>query len=207
MKLLLIESQTFCEEERFPDDVLVTENKMVMFFVKRVLNWALCTNWWKWDLRGLNGEEIQQCLSYNAVEFYCSFIIDLWWYQSSSEINPHLQLQGVKLKALLKNQHQKEFVWKKTQYVNCSAGTLMNDYDSVTIQNVVWAGWINWITMKQIDSQFIESHFCMAVDFLFSHTMLLCSEHCCDVQLLDFFSLKLKNMRLTPCKAMIMILN
>ena len=46
-KLLLIESQAFCEEERFPDGVLVTEDKMVMFFVKRVLNQALHMNWQK----------------------------------------------------------------------------------------------------------------------------------------------------------------
>ena len=61
--------------------------------------------------------------------------------------------------------------------------------------------------MKQIDSQSIKSHFHMAVDFLFGHTMLLHSEHHYDVQLPDFFSLELKNMGPTLCKAMIMILN
>ena len=142
-KLLLIESQAFCEEERFPDGVLVTEDKMVMFFVERVLNQALRTNWRKRDLRGLNGEEIQQCLLYNAVESYCSSIIDLWQYQSSSRINPHLQLRGAKLKALLKDQHQKEFIQKKTQYVDHGASTLMDGYDLVTMQNIIQAGWTN----------------------------------------------------------------
>ena len=206
-KLLLIESQAFCEEERFPDGVLVTEDKMVMFLAERVLNRPLRTNWRKRDLRGLNGEEIQQRLSYNAVESYCSSIIDLWRYQSSSGINPHPQPRGAKLKALLKDRHQKEFVRKKTQYVDRGAGTLMDGYDSVAMQNVVRAGWTNWTTMKRIDSQSIESHLRTAVDFLFGHTMLLRSEHRRDVQLPDLFSLELKNMGPTPCKAMIMILN
>ena len=83
----------------------------------------------------------------------------------------------------------------------------MDGYDLVAMQNVIRAGWTNWTTMKQIDSQSIKSHLCTAVDFLFGHTMLLHSEHHHDVQLLDLFSLELKNMGPTPCKAMIMILN
>ena len=43
-KLLLIENQAFCEEERFPDDVLVTENKMIMFFTKKILNQSFYIN-------------------------------------------------------------------------------------------------------------------------------------------------------------------
>ncbi|KAJ5085702.1 short-chain dehydrogenase [Penicillium argentinense] len=105
-----------------------------------------------------------------------------------------------------------------TQYINAIVdlwklqkiiGTLQDWYSKDKIKDFVRYCWQGWRTkdLRHRKRQAQESYLRTAVDFLFSHNMLLLGESRRQLQFPDLFTISLPNEGPTPCWPMIMIMN
>ena len=83
---------------------------------------------------------------------------------------------------------------------------MQNGYAKHKMIDVVCKCWTTWC-FKQQTANAVESYYYMAVDFLFSYSMLMCGENLQFLEFPDLFVLLLKNEGPIPCNAMILILS
>jgi hypothetical protein len=109
----------------------------------------------------------------------------------------------------LENRVRQESKRKRAEYLDRTAGILQDGYSKDKIKEFVrycWQGWRGKDTKsRKLEAQ--ESYLRTAVDFLFSHNMLLRGESRRLVELPDLFTIPLSNEGPTPCSPMIMIMN
>jgi Centromere DNA-binding protein complex CBF3 subunit, domain 2/Transcriptional activator of glycolytic enzymes len=199
--------QDWCKERGFADGTLVHENKLIMFLRLQVLDRELRLSHHKRARTMADGTSIKQTLGRSAIKGYVNAIISLWEYQSSAGQNLHPHPRGTKLKALLKNKERQETVRKREQFVDRGVGTMLDGYNEKDMVNIVRACWTEFSSQKHYTSTSVESWLRTAVDFLFSHNMLLRGESRRYAEFADLFTISLKNEGPTPCPAMILIMD
>jgi hypothetical protein len=155
-----------------------------------------------------DGKEIRQTLGRSAVRGYVSAVVDLWSFQKSSGSNSHPNPRGEGLNAILGAHTRREHVRKRAQFVDRAAGTLQEGYTEEKMLDIVRACWVGSQDRARRGQhrQSIESHLRTAVDFLFSHNMLLRSESRLGAEFADLFTLPLPNEGPTPCSAMFFLM-
>jgi Centromere DNA-binding protein complex CBF3 subunit, domain 2 len=178
-----------------------------MFLRLQVLHRELRTSHHKRARMMNDGTVIKQTLGKSAVKTYVNAIISLWEYQSSAGQNLHSHPRGMKLKALLKNKERQETVRKREQFVDRGVRTMLDGYNERDMVNIVRACWTEFSSQKQSSPALIEAWLRTAVDFLFSHNILLRGESRRHAELADLFTISLKNEGPTPCPAMILIMD
>jgi Centromere DNA-binding protein complex CBF3 subunit, domain 2 len=85
--------------------------------------------------------------------------------------------------------------------------TMLDGYNEKDIVNIIRACWTEFSSQKHYTSTSVESWLHTAVDFLFSHNMLLRGESRRYAEFADLFTISLKNEGPTPCPAMILIMD
>lgn len=178
-----------------------------MFLKVQVLDRELRTSRYKRTRTMEDGTVIKQTLGKSAIKGYVSALISLWEYQSSAGQNLHPHPRGPKLKALLKNRDRQETERKKKQFTDRGMGTLLDGYNETDMVNIVRACWTKFSSQKHYSPASVEAWLRTAVDFLFSHNMLLRGESRRHIELADLFTIPLKNEGPTPCPVMILIMD
>ncbi|KAJ5110851.1 short-chain dehydrogenase [Penicillium argentinense] len=201
--------QSFCKKQGFPDGELVTEKKLVYFLDTEVLNRPLRSSQYKKDRTRPDGSKVEQTLGSNSITQYINAIVDLWKFQKSIGTNSFPNPRGYAVSALMTGRLHKESERKREQYLDRAAGTLQDGYSKDKIKDFVRYCWQGWRTkdLKHRKPQAQESYLRTAVDFLFSHNMLLRGESRRQLQFPDLFTISLPNEGPTPCWPMIMIMN
>ena len=188
------------------DGQLVTQQKLILFLQKEVLSRGLRNSRWSRKRETRDGKDIVQTLAYSTVEGYVSAIVNLWRYQVACGDNHHPNPCGPLLQAILEDRSFKEDVWRKAEYVDRGANTMQDGYAEREMIDVVRKCWTAWRS-KQQTANAVEPYHRTAVDFLFSHSMLMRGENLRFLEFPDLFVLPLKNEGPTPCNAMILILS
>ncbi|KAJ5449533.1 short-chain dehydrogenase [Penicillium daleae] len=203
------EWQSFCKNQGFPDGELVTEKQLVYFLDTEVLNRPLRSCQYKKDRTRPDGSTVEQTLGTNSITQYINAIVDLWTFQKSIGTNSFPNPRGYAVSALMTGRLHKESERKREKYLDRVAGTLQDGYSKDKIKDFVRYCWHGWrtIDLKHRKPQAQESYLRTAVDFLFSHNMLLRGESCRRLQFPDLFTISLPNEGSTPCWPMIMIMN
>lgn len=135
--------------------------------------------------------------------------MDLWKFQKSIGTNSFPNPRGYAVSALMAGRLHKESERKREQYLDRAAGTLQDGYSRDKIKDFVRYCWQGWRTkdLKHRKPQAQKSYLRTAVDFLFSHNMLLRGESRRQLQFPNLFTISLPNEGPTPCWPMIMIMN
>jgi hypothetical protein len=147
------------------------------------------------------------------VEGEVSAIMSLWNFQYSSPSCPVKEppVRSEALKLLLRSNLAKEASRKKEEFEDRALGTLQDGYNMEQMADVIRFCWEGWEAAdddpKRLLPVTIESHLCTAVDFLFSHTMLLRGENICAAQLPNLFSMELEHEGPMACPMIFMIMN
>jgi Centromere DNA-binding protein complex CBF3 subunit, domain 2 len=178
-----------------------------MFLRLQVLSREIRTSHYKRARTLDDGTMVKQTLGRSAIKSYINAIVSLWEYQSSAGQNLHPHPRGTKLKALLKHKERQETVRRREQFVDRGIGTLLDGYNEKDIVNIVRACWTTPLTQRSHSGASVEPWLRTAVDFLFSHNMLLRGESRRHAELADLFTISLKNEGPTPCPAMILIMS
>ncbi|KAJ5142583.1 short-chain dehydrogenase [Penicillium bovifimosum] len=203
------EWQSFCKNQGFPDGELVTEKKLVYFLDTEVLNRPLRSCHHKKDRTRQDRSKVAQTLGTNSITQYVSAIVDLWKFQKSIGTNSSPNPRGYTGSALMTGRLHKESERKREQYLDRAAGTLQDGYSRDKIKDFIRYCWQGWRSkdLKHRKPQAQESYLRTAVDFLFSHNMLLRGESRRCLQFPDLFTISMPNEGPTPCWPMIMIMD
>lgn len=207
--LIVFFCQEFCQQKGFSDGPSVTEQKLIYFLDDCVLHRTIHSSRYKKDRTRLDGTDIQQTLGTETIKQYITAIVDLWSFQKSIGTNNHPNPRGCALKAVLDGRRRQESKRKREQYLDRAANTLQDGYDKDKLKAFVrfcWEGW-RQTDGKNRKPQAQESYLRTAVDFLFSHNMLLRGEARRQLELPDIFTIPLSNEGPTPCWPMILMMN
>jgi hypothetical protein len=200
------EFMDFCTTEGFSDGYLVTEKKLVYFLDTQVLNRPLRGSRYLKSRTDIEGSSIVQTLGHPSIKAYASAIVDLWRFQVSTGTNPYPSPRGHLVGAMLRNHRQDEARRKRSQYTDRGFNTLQDSYTEDDIKAIVrycWAGWMK-DAIKNRKPQAQESYLRTAVDFLFSHNMLLRGEDRRGLEMADLFTICMDEGP-TPCWPMVMM--
>jgi hypothetical protein len=170
----------------FVDGELVGKEKLLLFVDTQIIGRAskggkkkrIRAN----NTRDNNPEDvIIPTIAEGTVEQEVSSIISLWNFQYNSPSCPVKEPPGRSeaLKILLKSNLQKEASRKKNEFEDRAISTLQDGYNAEQMGKIIrfcWEGW-QTDTTKRVIPALVELHLRTAVDFLFSHTMLLRGEN------------------------------
>lgn len=100
-----------------------------------------------------------------------------------------------------------EHARKRTQFVDRSAGTSLDGYDHSKMVYILRCCWQNWKNQRSQKWLSVQSYLRTAVDFLFSHDMLLRGEYRRTAELAGLFTIEFSNEDPTPCWPMVLIMD
>ena len=211
----------WCIRSGFDDGSSVTSSKLLLFIQDEVTKRGLRGSRYKKERVTEDGTEVKQTLPAQSVESYVSAILRLWKVQydrrpQDSPMQPPMRSQA--LKDFLKSRLTQESTRKREEFVDRAAGTLMDGYTTDELIRVVRFCWDGWQLgpegptktgnkRKRFTTVTPESYLRTAVDFLFSHSMLLRGESRRTAELPDLFTIEMKNEGATPCWAMLLIMD
>jgi hypothetical protein len=187
----------------------VSEKKLVLFLEEEVLHRLIRPSRYQKDRTKPDGSKVEQTLGIESIQQYINAVVDLWRFQKSLGTNSLPNPRGDAVSALITGRLHQESKRRRDQYLDRAAGTLQDGYSKEKVKDFVRFCWQGWrqkdIKFRKPQAQ--ESYLRTAVDFLFSHNMLLRGESRRQLQFPDLFTLSLPNEGPTPCWPMIMIMN